>query len=148
MLLNNRVASTTDPWRVMRELESQWSQQIGDWLEGAAQRSTQTAVRLWTADGQAVVEFDLPGVTADQLDVSVHQYLLTVDVKPREGEVSAAGPGELHTHEIRRVARRQMRLPFAADPQRTAAEYRHGVLRVAVHQPETHRPARIAVKGL
>lgn len=146
MLLTNRMLSSVDPWRVMRAIEDQWNQHMGDWFEGTALSAANSGLRLWTGGGQAVVEFDLPGCTPEQFDLSVHQNLLTVDVKT-PGE-SAAEPGDYHTRERLPVTQRQVRLPFTVDPQLTTAQYRHGVLRVTVHQPQSHRPARVAVKGV
>jgi HSP20 family protein len=146
MLLTNRIMSTFDPLRVMRAIEDQWSQHFGDWLEGTSLLATQGGLRLWTGDGQAVVEFDLPGCSPEQFDLSIHQDLLTVNVTPAEERAEASG--EYHVRERISLSQRQVRLPFTIDPQQTVAEYRHGVLRVSVRQPEAHRPARIAVKGL
>lgn len=145
MLLTNRIASNLDPWRVMRALEEQWNQHLGDWFDTASPLQPQASVRVWTGDGQAVVEFDVPGYAPNQIDVAVHQNQLKVEVKPLD---EPAGEGEqYHLRERAPVTRRELQLPFAVDPQRTEAEYRHGVLRVTVHQPESHRPAKISVKG-
>lgn len=145
MLLTNRVLSSVDPWRVMRAIEDQWNQTLGGWLEGTPLAGSPSGVRLWTSDGRAVVEFDLPGHAPEQFNLSVHQNLLTVDVEsPAEQPVAA---GEYHVRESLPISQRQVQLPFTVDPQLTAAEYRHGVLRVTVEQPASHRPSRIAVKG-
>ncbi|MCA9053904.1 MAG: Hsp20/alpha crystallin family protein [Planctomycetaceae bacterium] len=146
MLLTNRIATNLDPWRVMRAIEDHWGPQLNGWLDSAAQVRSNTAVRMWTREGEAVVEFDLPGVRPDQIDVSVHKDLLSVELSPQE-EMLTEGE-RYHLRERNMVARQQIQLPFAVDPQRTDAEYQHGVLRVTLHQPESHRPARIAVKGL
>jgi HSP20 family protein len=145
MLLANRIATSLDPWRVMRALEDQWSQNWGDWFENAQLLQSQAPLRLWTGDGQAVVEFDLPGLTPEGIEISVHENRLKVDAQPAD-EAPPAGE-EFHLHERLPATSREVRLPFAVDPQKTEATYQHGVLRVTVHQPESHRPARIVVKG-
>lgn len=144
MLMTNRLATSLDPWRIMQAIENQWSQRVGDLFEGSALASD-GGVRMWTGDGEAVVEFDLPGHAVDRFDVSVHRNLLTVDVRPAEGP---GDDGEFHVRERLPTTKRQVQLPFDVDPQQTVAEYQRGVLRMTVRQPESHRPARIAVKGL
>lgn len=154
MLLANRIATTLDPWRVLRALEEstpfraledQWNQNFGSWFDPAQLIGSQSPIRLWSGDGQAVVEFDLPGLTPEQIDISVHENRLSVSTKQVENSLQ---PGEEYRQRERLPATsREVRLPFAVDPQQTVAEYQHGVLRVTVHQPESHRPTRIAVKG-
>lgn len=144
MLLTNRLPTHFDPWRVMRAIEQQWNQNLGEWFESAAQAMGAAPFRLWVRDGAAVVEFDLPGACPDGIQVSVLRNLLTIDVAPEQPSEEAA---EFLLRERTAHPRREVRLPFAADPQRTEASYVHGVLRVTVHQPEADRPAQISVTG-
>ena len=145
MLLTNRLANNLDPWRVMNALEEQWNQQFGDWFQAPSFSQSSQAVRLWTNEGEAVVQIDLPGATPEQIDLSVHQDLLTVNVQTPEEHAEEAE--QFHLRERLPQGRREIRLPFVVDPQRTEAEYRHGVLRVTVYQPDSHRPAKVSVKG-
>ena len=145
MLLTNRLATTLDPWRVMRAIEEHWGQHMNGWFDTTPVSRTGASVRLWSREGEAVVEFDLPGAAPNQIDVSVHKDLLNVELSPDEESLPE---GErYHLRERSAVTRQQVQLPFAVDPQRTEAEYRHGVLRVTVYQPDSHRPAQITVKG-
>ncbi|MEZ6065512.1 MAG: Hsp20/alpha crystallin family protein [Planctomycetaceae bacterium] len=145
-MLANRLSSSLDPLKALRAFEQQLNQQFADWLQSASARSGQGDFRMWTGDGSAVVEFDLPGFTPAAIDVAVHKNLLTIAAL--QEPVGTADAGEVHLHERSPVARREFRLPFDAAPERTEAEYRDGVLRVTLHQPEAHRPAKIVVKGL
>jgi len=143
MLLTHRFPASVDPWRLMREFEHQWSQQFSEWLESAA-GSSPSRVRTWSGDGSAVVEIDLPGCQPEAIQVSVLKDLLTVDIKPAE---PATEVGEPHIRECQPPAGCEVRLPFLVDPERTSADYQLGVLRVAVHQRQADRPARIAVRS-
>ncbi len=154
MLLSNRLATRFAPWHVLRAiedsdvlrtLEHHWNQQWGDWFDAAQFLQSPGNFRLWTGDGQAVAEFDLPGLTPDAIDISVHENRLKVEVRP----VEAPPPAEagFHLRECRPMTSREVRLPFAVDPQATVAEYQHGVLRVSVQQPASHRPTRVTVQG-
>jgi HSP20 family protein len=145
MMLANRVARDLNPWRVLHEIEQQFNRQVGDWIDSAVQHWTRGSFRLWTGDGSAVLELDLPGVAPDAIDVSVHKNVLTIETKPAEPVAEDAV--EYHLRERTPAERREFRLPFEVDSQKTEADYRHGILRLTLHQPESHRPARIAVRA-
>ena len=76
-----------------------------------------------------VARFDLPGVAADTIDVTVAQRLLTVSAE-RRGEL----PDEemLVCERPHGVLRRQLTLPGDLDVANVAADYRDGVLTVTV----------------
>ncbi len=145
MLLTNRLPATFDPWRVMRAIEQQWNESLGEWLDTASQFFAPGAFRLWTREGTAIVEFDLPGCSPDGIHVSVLRDVLTVDVTSEEPQLPEGA--EYHLRERVPQLKHEVRLPFAVDPQRTEASYVNGVLRVTLYQPESDRPARIEVKA-
>ncbi len=141
MLMTNRIANLESPWRMFHELENQ----INQWFEQAAESIANSSVRAWANEGAAVLEFDLPGLDPETIDmtidISVHKDLLTVSISQAESE-----DGTYRLRERRSAEERQFRLPFEADPSRTEAEYVNGILRVTVHQPESQLPTKIAVK--
>lgn len=145
MMLANRLNGNFDPWRAMRALEQQWGSQLAGWFDAATGQSPQGGLRVWTGDGVAVVELELPGVKPESIDVSVQENTLTI--ASQSGDQVQPEGAEFHLRECYPLSRREIQLPFAIDTQQTAAEYAHGVLRVTVHQPESQRPARIPVKG-
>lgn len=144
MLLANRLTRDLNPWRMLQEIEQQWNQHFGEW--SAAAQWTHGTFRFWSGDGSAVLEFDLPGCDPNAIDVSVHKNVLTVETKA--AEASDGGDAiDYHLRERTPVATREFRLPFDVDPSKTEAEYRNGVLRLKLHQPEAHRPTKISIRG-
>lgn len=155
MLLTNRLTANLDPWRVMRaieesqafqNLEDQWNQTWNQWFSGPAPFATSGGVRTWVADGRAVLEFDLPGLDPNAIEISVHRNLVQVKI-PTTATPPVAEGEHVHLQERQPLVNREVRLPFEADPLQTVADYTNGVLRLTVQQPESHRPTRIAVKG-
>ena len=96
------------------------------------------------ADAITVIA-ELPGVSQEDLDLSVHRDTLSI-----RGERKDAGADEAkgyHRRE-RRTGRfvRTLSLPYAVDPDRVEAEMKNGVLRLTLNRPESDKPKRIRVK--
>lgn len=90
------------------------------------------------------VRSEIPGMTLDQLDVSVTGRSLTVT-----GE--RAIPDEnsnVRYHRKEREAgkiRRQLTLPTDVDNERVQAKYQHGILMVVLPKSEKAKPKKIAI---
>lgn len=128
------VLIRTDPFR---ELD-RWSQQV----LGTAARPTIMPMDAWREDDQFVVEFDLPGVNSDSLDLDVERNVLTVRAERSEVDqsremVSAERP--------RGVFSRQLFLGENLDTDKIEAGYHDGVLRLTIPVAEKAKPRRIAI---
>jgi HSP20 family protein len=95
-------------------------------------------------DGIALTA-QLPGMTQDDLDISVFRDTLTLRGRrqPEASERQAyhrreRGQGEF----VRNIS-----LPFSVDPERVEATIQDGVLRISLHRPEEDKPKRIRVSG-
>ena len=95
-------------------------------------------------DGIALTA-QLPGVSQDDLDISVFRDTLTLRGKRQpEGTDRQAyhrrerGQGEF----VRNIS-----LPFSVDPDRVEATIQDGVLRISLHRPEQDKPRRIKVSA-
>lgn len=92
------------------------------------------------------VRSEVPGMTLDQLEVSVTGRNLTVT-----GE--RAIPDEqsnVRYHRREREAgkiRRQLTLPTDVDSERVQAKYQHGILMVVLPKAEKAKPKKIAITG-
>ena len=90
------------------------------------------------------VRAELPGVTKDDLHVSVKDNLLTLSGEKRQEEVS-------DTHNYRSIERRygsfqrHFRLPGEVETAEIKAEYTDGVLTVSIPKPEAAKPAEIPI---
>ncbi len=96
----------------------------------------------WREGEQFVIEFDLPGVSRDSIDLDVERNVLTV----RAERVGRNGDGEmLATERPRGAFSRQLVLGDNLDPDRIHASYDAGVLRLVIPVAEKARPRRIEV---
>jgi HSP20 family protein len=126
----------TDPFRDL----DRWTQQV----LGTAARPAVMPMDAWREGDEFVVEFDLPGVTEDSLNLDVERNVLTVHAE-RPGlnqdreMVSAERP--------RGVFSRQLFLGDNLDADRIQASYHNGVLRLSIPVAEKAKPRRIKIAG-
>ena len=92
-----------------------------------------------------IVEFDLPGVEPESIDLTVENNVLSVRserrFEPREGDevIVAERPHGTYT--------RQLFLADTLDSENVHANYEHGVLTLTIPVAETAKPRRVRVAG-
>jgi HSP20 family protein len=126
----------TDPFREF----DRWTQQ----MLGSVARPAVMPMDAWREGDQFIVEFDLPGVDADSLDLDVERNVLTVRAErpaldPDREMVSAERP--------RGVFSRQLFLGDNLDTDRIEASYNGGVLRLTIPVAEEAKPRRIQISS-
>ncbi|WP_210085630.1 Hsp20 family protein [Mycobacterium sp. OAE908] len=126
----------TDPFRDL----DRWTQQV----LGTAARPAVMPMDAWREGDEFIVEFDLPGVTEDSLNLDVERNVLTVHAeRPALNQdremVSAERP--------RGVFSRQLFLGDNLDADRIQASYHNGVLRLSIPVAEKAKPRRIKIAG-
>ena len=125
----------TDPFRELDRLAEQ--------VFGTTTRPAYMPMDAWRDGDKFVVEFDLPGVQAEDVDLDVERNVLTVKAERPLAEVKDA---ELIASERPRgVFSRQLVLGDNLDTNRVAAEYEAGVLRLTIPVSEQAKPRRIEI---
>ncbi len=124
----------TDPFRDLDRLTQQW------W--GTSARPSAMPMDAWREGDHFVVEFDLPGVSADAVDLDVERNVLTVTAqRPALSENTEF----LAAERPRGVFSRQLVLGDNLDLDRVQAGYRDGVLRLVIPVAEKAKPRKIAI---
>lgn len=132
MLLRN-----TDPFRDLDRLTQQ--------VLGTTNRPAVMAMDAWREGDTFVIEFDLPGVARDSIDLDVERNVLTV----RAERVARNGDWEmLATERPKGMFSRQLVLGDNLDLDGIAADYQHGVLRLRVPVAERAKPRKIEINTL
>jgi len=101
------------------------------------------AVNVWETEDSLKVELELPGVKADEVQLSVVGGELSIKVDRPDVEQT-----EVTYHRRERAVgsfARVLRLPFEVDADRVEADLRHGVLTVTLPKAESARPRKIQV---
>ena len=126
----------TDPFRDLDRLTQQ--------VFGTAARPALMSMDAWQENDRFIVEFDLPGIDANSIDLDVERNVLTVraDRPAREGieELIAA-------ERPRGVFSRQLILGDNLDTENITASYQTGVLRLEVPLAERAKPRKITVNA-
>ncbi len=130
MLIRN-----ADPFREFDRLTQQ--------LMGTTNRPVAMPMDAWREGDRFVLEFDLPGVAADSVDLDVERNVLTI----RAERVSGNGDWQMLASERPRGAfSRQLVLGDNLDLEKIDASYRDGVLRLVVPVAEKAKPRKIELR--
>jgi HSP20 family protein len=131
-----------DPWGELNEVEEEMSHLLagaygGGWHEFPP-------LNIWTNDEGAIAIAEVPGIPADQLEVSVINDTLIL----RGSRLPEELPEGSHYHRRERGFgrfTRSVRLPFRVAQDKVEARVRDGMVRVRIPRDVADRPQRISV---
>jgi HSP20 family protein len=147
---------TLTKWEPKREIERLWdrfSTLFGETPLGWAEEPTETLVMpewvptvdISETETEYLVKADLPGVTKEEVKVTVENGLLSLSGE-RKSEKEEKGK---KVHRIERTYGSFLRtftLPEGTDAAKIAAEFKEGVLTVRLPKTETAKPKTVEVK--
>lgn len=124
----------TDPFRE----PDRFAQQV----LGTAARPAVMPMDAWREGEEFFVEFDLPGINTDSLDIDIERNVVTV-----RAERPAVDPNRemLATERPRGVFSRQLVLGENLDTERIEASYSEGVLKLRIPVAEKAKPRKISI---
>jgi HSP20 family protein len=129
----------TDPFR---DLDRLAQQVLGS---GTTSRPAVMPMDAWREGERFVIEFDLPGVRPESVDIDVERNVLTL----RAERTARNGDWEMLANERPTgVFSRQLVLGDNLDLEHVEASYETGVLRLVVPVAERAKPRKIEVSGL
>jgi HSP20 family protein len=113
--------------------------------------------RMWPAFGQweppldveetdkeVLVRAEIPGVKADDLQLSIENHALVISGEKKESEERKES-GYVYQERRWGSFRREVSLPTAVDAENVKAEYKDGVLHVTLHKSQEALPKKIKV---
>jgi HSP20 family protein len=109
---------------------------------GPASRPAVMAMDAWREGDRFVIEFDLPGVAKESIDLDVERNVLTIQA---ERPVPQGDWEVLASERPRGVFSRQLVLGDNLDLQQIQASYEAGVLRLVVPVAERAKPRKIEI---
>jgi HSP20 family protein len=137
---------TTFP-RSVREMDEMFEHFFGGTANGNGNGQTAAPVfapaSLWEEEGRWSIEFDLPGVKLEDIDVTLEKNALTLTAERR-----APQEDRKFWHQERGYGRieRVITLPETVDPEGIEAELKDGVLRLYLAKKPELQPKKIQVK--
>jgi HSP20 family protein len=126
----------TDPFRELDRLTQQ--------VFGTSARPAFMPMDAWREGDTFRLEFDLPGVQADSIDLDVERNVLTVRA---ERPVQETAGEQIAAERPRGVFSRQLILGDNLDLENISANYTDGVLKLRVPVAEKAKPRKIAVES-
>jgi HSP20 family protein len=136
MEVKSTMLMRTDPFRDLDRLTQQ--------VFGTAARPAFMPMDAWRDGDTFHIEFDLPGVNADSIDLDVERNVLTV----RAERPARNGNVELIANERPSgVFSRQLILGDNVDLDKISAGYHDGVLALDVPVAEKAKPRKIAIEA-
>lgn len=110
---------------------------------GTTNRPAVMPMDAWREGDRFVLEFDLPGVSPESIDLDVERNVLTV----RAERVASNGDWQMLANErVRGAFSRQLVLGDNLDLDKIEAAYKDGVLRLVVPVAERAKPRKIEVQ--
>ena len=127
----------TDPFRELDRLTQQ--------VFGTSSRPAFMPMDAWREGDVFLVEFDLPGVSADSIDLDVERNVLTVTAerRPRDN----GGAEQSAAERPRGVFSRQLVLGDNLDLDNVQAGYADGVLSLRIPVAERAKPRKITIES-
>lgn len=126
------------PWNLLGELMGA-DRRIGRVFESAACRAQGRfpPVNVFVDENAVLVEAELPGKTAADVELSIEPQTLVLTDKPakKDGETDAPKP----------AYERRIELPFRVDADKANAAFKNGILRIELPKADPAAPRRIAI---
>jgi HSP20 family protein len=125
----------TDPFRDLDRLTQQ--------VFGTAARPAFMPMDAWRSGDVFHIEFDLPGVSTESIDLDVERNVLTV--RAERGQASNDGAEMIAAERPRGVFSRQIILGDNLNLDAVEASYNDGVLHLTVPVAEKAKPRKISI---
>ena len=142
-----------EPFREMHRMHDMLDQIMDDAYTG--QRGNHEIVEglapvdLFETDDEVVVKAMMPGMTADDIQISVDRDVLTLRGEAKHEEQTEEGNGRVYYHRELRYQRftRSIRLPILVNADKADAQFENGILTLTLPKAEEVKPKQITVKA-
>lgn len=104
-------------------------------------------VDLLELEDQVQVDIDLPGVTAEEINITLAGNMLTVTGTRNTGTATTAGQTVRVSERPSGQFRKSVPMPVAVDPEQVTAAVQNGVLTVTLEKSPTEKAHQIPIKG-
>lgn len=147
MLLSARRFSLPTPdtlANVQREMESLFGHVLNGGTENGTRPSWNSAVAMWEDGDKVYVELELPGISRDSLDLTVHHGVLRIT-----GERPAPEGDRKYRFNQRSYGKfeRSFELSDDVDTDSIDAGYTDGVLQIVLSKRPEAQPKKITLKS-
>ena len=139
-----------DPWGLMnrlhQDINSLWANQVSGGEEEAVLSNWVPAVDIEENSHAFTIRADLPGVKADDVDITMDNGVLSIEGS-RELQADSDEGGVTRRERISGRFLRRFRLPKTVNPEGIKATAQDGVLEIVLPKQPEVQPRRITVNG-
>lgn len=129
---------------MQREMEHFLGRFLNDSTEnGGATRGWRAAVAMWDDADKVLLEVELPGVTKDSIDLTVHNGMMRIS---GERKVPETDRNYWVNERLYGPFDRAISLPDDVDPDTIEAQFKDGVLHIVLSKKPEAQPKKITVK--
>lgn len=135
-----------EPWSLMNQLQREMdnllrrdadsTSPVSDWIPAVDIRETENAY---------VLHADIPGVSADDIEIHMENHVLSISGK-REFDSTEEKEGYKRVERVRGKFHRRFSLPDTVDGEKITAKTNNGVLEVTIPKQEKVLPRKIEIQ--
>jgi HSP20 family protein len=102
-------------------------------------------INIWLGDNSVVLTSELPGVTENDVNLSLQEDVLTLEGARRPAEEQ--GANWQRRERAYGSFSRAVQLPFRVDPSKVQARFDNGILEIELERLEADRPKKIEIRA-
>ena len=132
-----------DPFVELRRMQTEMSR-LFTGLSAATARDF-PPINIWLGENSVVVTAELPGVTREDVTISLQEDVLTLEGK-REPKVQENVNWQRRERAYGTFSR-AVQLPFRVDADKVRARFNNGILEIELQRLEADRPKKIEIRA-
>lgn len=137
---------TPSIWREMDRMQREMNRIFTDYLPVRTRIAPSfPALNLWINEESVIVNAELPGVKAEDLDISLEEGTLTLSGKRITEDLPEEGKAKRQERRYGNFTR-NLHLPFKVDQEHVQATLKNGVLKLLLPRAEEDKPKKIIIR--
>ena len=132
-----------DPFVELRRMQTEMSRLFSGF--GATTARDFPPINIWLGENSVVVTAELPGVTREDVTISLQEDVLTLEGK-REPKVQENVNWQRRERAYGTFSR-AVQLPFRVDADKVQARFNSGILEIELQRLEADRPKKIEIRA-
>jgi HSP20 family protein len=133
-----------DPFVELRRMQSEMNRLFSGFSTTATRDFP--PINIWLGENSVVVTAELPGVTGDDINLSLQEDVLTLAGK-REPKALEQNVSWQRRERAYGSFSRAVQLPFRVDPDKVQARFNNGILEIELQRLEADKPKKIAIRA-
>ena len=135
------------PWQEMERLQREVNRLFSDSFSLAGGRTAPgyPAMNVWTNEDGVVLTAELPGLSPDDINISVVGDTLTLTGSRNVDDLPEGAKYHRRERNFGKFSR-SFQLPFSIEVDKVEAVFKNGVLHLSLPRAEAEKPKKIAVK--